>query len=73
MQDRGALCRFTWNPETENWIFLMEQKDQTGKWKVFAEDTCGAGILSMLLRLCRVCRLFFTRSVRGENRRRRLR
>lgn len=27
---------FTWNPETKTWIFLMEQKDQTGKWKVFA-------------------------------------
>jgi hypothetical protein len=30
---------FTWNPETKTWIFLMEQKDQAGKWKVFAEDT----------------------------------
>ena len=30
---------FTWNPETKRWVFLMEQKDQTGKWKVFAEDT----------------------------------
>src|SRR5215468_766912 len=29
---------FTWNPESKTWIFLMEQKDQTGKWKVFAED-----------------------------------
>jgi hypothetical protein len=30
---------FTWNPETKSWVFLMEQKDQAGKWKVFAEDT----------------------------------
>jgi hypothetical protein len=30
---------FTWNRETKKWVFLMEQKDQTGKWKVFAEDT----------------------------------
>ena len=30
---------FTWNPESKRWIFLMEQKDATGKWKVFAEDT----------------------------------
>src|SRR5215813_14982945 len=29
---------FTWNPESKTWVFLMEQKDQTGKWKVFAED-----------------------------------
>jgi hypothetical protein len=30
---------FTWYPETKTWISLMEQKDSTGKWKVFAEDT----------------------------------
>jgi hypothetical protein len=30
---------FTWNPETKSWVFLMEQKDRTGKWRVFAEDT----------------------------------
>jgi len=30
---------FTWYPETKLWISLMEQKDATGKWKVFAEDT----------------------------------
>jgi hypothetical protein len=30
---------FTWNPDSKRWIFLMEQKDQTGKWKVFAEDS----------------------------------
>ena len=29
---------FTWNQESKTWIFLMEQKDQAGKWKVFAED-----------------------------------
>lgn len=30
---------FTWNPETKGWVFLMEQKNQTGNWSVFAEDT----------------------------------
>jgi hypothetical protein len=30
---------FTWDPEAKRWTFLMEQKDATGKWKVFAEDT----------------------------------
>jgi hypothetical protein len=30
---------FTWIPESKHWSFLMEQKDTTGKWKVFAEDT----------------------------------
>lgn len=30
---------FTWNPETKMWVSLLEQKDTTGKWKVFAEDT----------------------------------
>lgn len=29
---------FTWQPETKTWIFLMEHKDRTGKWGVFAED-----------------------------------
>jgi hypothetical protein len=29
----------TWNPELKRWVFLMEQRDQTGKWKVFAEDS----------------------------------
>jgi len=29
---------FTWNQESKTWVFLMEQKDQAGKWKVFAED-----------------------------------
>jgi len=30
---------FTWHPENKQWIFLMEQKDSSGKWKIFAEDT----------------------------------
>jgi hypothetical protein len=30
---------FTWNPETRTWTSLMEQKNQAGKWGVFAEDT----------------------------------
>jgi hypothetical protein len=29
---------FTWSPETKSWVFLGEQKDKAGKWKVFAED-----------------------------------
>lgn len=29
---------FTWNNETKTWRFLMETKDKSGKWKVFAED-----------------------------------
>ena len=29
---------FMWNPDSKTWVFLMEQKDQAGKWKVFAED-----------------------------------
>lgn len=30
---------FTWNPETKKWTFLGQQKNQAGKWAVFAEDT----------------------------------
>jgi hypothetical protein len=30
---------FTWNPDKKSWTFLMQQKDQTGKWTLFAEDT----------------------------------
>jgi hypothetical protein len=29
---------FTWNAEAKTWAFLMEQKDQTGKWSEFAVD-----------------------------------
>jgi hypothetical protein len=29
----------TWNPGTKTWGFLMQQKDKTGKWKIFAEDS----------------------------------
>ena len=29
---------FTWNPETKTWQFLMQSKDKTGKWVIFAED-----------------------------------
>lgn len=29
---------FIWNPETKTWSSLMETKDKTGKWTVFAED-----------------------------------
>ena len=27
------------HPEGKIWDFLMQQKDQTGKWTTFAEDT----------------------------------
>jgi len=30
---------FTWNADTKSWVFLMEQKNQSGKWVIFAEDT----------------------------------
>jgi Protein of unknown function (DUF1579) len=30
---------FTWNPENESLVCLMEQKDSAGNWKVFAVDT----------------------------------
>jgi len=30
---------FTWHPDTKRWVFLGEQKDRTGTWRVFAEDT----------------------------------
>ncbi len=30
---------FLWNPETKTWNFLMQRKDKTGKWQVFAEDS----------------------------------
>lgn len=29
---------FTWNSKTKTWQFLMQQKDRSGKWVVFAED-----------------------------------
>lgn len=30
---------FTWNKDKKSWTFLMEQKDSTGNWTLFAEDT----------------------------------
>jgi hypothetical protein len=30
---------FTWNPKTRTWNFLMQSKDKTGKWEIFAEDS----------------------------------
>jgi len=30
---------FTWDEKTGGWNFLLETKDKTGKWVVFAEDT----------------------------------
>jgi hypothetical protein len=30
---------FNWNPATKSWTCLMQQKDKSGKWTVFAEDT----------------------------------
>jgi hypothetical protein len=37
--DGPFLNTFTWNPNKKSWTFLMRQKDQTGKWTLFAEDT----------------------------------
>jgi hypothetical protein len=28
---------FTWNPESKSWRFLLEQKNNLGKWSVFAD------------------------------------
>lgn len=30
---------FTWNTAAKEWTFLGQQKDESGKWSVFAEDT----------------------------------
>jgi hypothetical protein len=30
---------FTWNPEAKSWRFLLEQKNDQGKWSVFADRT----------------------------------
>ena len=30
---------FTWNPANKTWLFLMERKDKSGKWVMFAEDS----------------------------------
>ena len=37
--DGPFLNTFTWNPDKKSWSFLMQQKDQSGKWTLFAEDT----------------------------------
>jgi hypothetical protein len=37
--DGPFLNTFTWIPEKKSWTFLMQQKDATGKWTLFAEDT----------------------------------
>jgi hypothetical protein len=29
---------FTWNPESTTWRFLLEQKDDAGKWSIFADQ-----------------------------------
>ncbi len=29
---------FTWNPEDQSWHFFLEQKDEKGKWKMFADQ-----------------------------------
>lgn len=28
---------YTWSPETDTWRWLLEQKDQSGKWTTFAD------------------------------------
>ena len=30
---------FTWNPDSKTWRFLLEQKNQQGKWSVFSDRT----------------------------------
>ncbi len=30
---------FTWNPESKTWRFLLEQKNDAGKWGTFADRT----------------------------------
>jgi Protein of unknown function (DUF1579) len=37
--DGPFLNTFTWDPNKKSWTFLMQQKDQSGKWTLFAEDT----------------------------------
>ena len=37
--DGPFLNTFTWSPEKKSWTFLMQQKDPSGKWALFAEDT----------------------------------
>ena len=37
--DGPFLNTFTWSPEKKSWTFLMQQKDNAGKWTLFAEDT----------------------------------
>jgi hypothetical protein len=33
---------FTWNPESRTWRFLLEQKNDAGKWVTFADRTATA-------------------------------
>jgi hypothetical protein len=37
--DGPFLNKFTWDSGKKSWTFLMQQKDATGKWVLFAEDT----------------------------------
>jgi hypothetical protein len=37
--DGPFLNTFTWNKDKKSWTFLMQQKDSTGSWTLFAEDT----------------------------------
>lgn len=37
--DGPFLNTFTWNKDKKSWTFLMQQKDSTGNWTLFAEDT----------------------------------
>ena len=37
--DGPFLNTFSWDPNKKSWTFLMQQKDQNGKWTLFAENT----------------------------------
>ncbi len=37
--DGPFVNTFTWNAENDTWQFVMQQKDQSGRWKIFAEDS----------------------------------
>jgi hypothetical protein len=30
---------FTWSPDSKSWHFLLEQKNEAGKWRTFADRT----------------------------------
>ena len=36
--DGPFINTFRWDPAAQSWDFLMQNKDATGKWTIFAED-----------------------------------